>query len=77
MNDPKQLTRPQYRHLRNSVEFLTRNNIIHGDIPGKVMLDVETDVPILIDFDKSEITFDPILLRAQSTTILTQFKAGL
>ena len=75
MDDPKRLTRSQYRHLRSSVDILTRNNIIHGDILGNVMLDTQTGTPILIDFDKSEITFDQVLLRAQNTTILTQFKA--
>ena len=51
--DAKQLTRRQYRHLRASVELLAKNDILHGDLPDNVMLNPQTGMPVIIDFDES------------------------
>lgn len=53
--DPLRLNRSQYRYLRKSVEFLGEHNLSHGDIPGNVMLDPVTLMPVLIDFDHGQV----------------------
>lgn len=53
-NTSKQpLTKQQYRYLRTSVEILNENNIIHGDLPGNVMLNEEDNMPRIIDWDNA------------------------
>lgn len=51
--DPSKLDKRQYRHLRTSLEILRENKIIHGDLPGNVMLNSLTNLPVIIDWDNS------------------------
>ena len=51
--DMKNMTKIQYRYLRDSLDILKKNKIMHGDLPGNVLLDPITDLPIIIDWDHS------------------------
>ena len=53
--NPKGLTRKQYRHLRKGIELLGKHNILHGDLPDNVMLNKNTGMPIIIDFDEARL----------------------
>jgi tRNA A-37 threonylcarbamoyl transferase component Bud32 len=48
--DNKKLTKTQYRYLRKSLEILRDNGIHHGDLPDNVMLNPDTNLPIIIDW---------------------------
>jgi len=54
LNNPKEMTRDQYRYLRASIELLHDNNISHGDLPGNVMIDVVDNLPRIIDWEHAE-----------------------
>lgn len=71
---PASLTRPQYRHLRKAIDILEQNRILHGDLPGNVMINPETDMPVIIDFDEGRIDAPPELLILDRNAFLTHFK---
>ncbi len=48
--DNKKLTKAQYRYLRKSIEILRNNGIHHGDLVDNVMLNPDTNLPIIIDW---------------------------
>lgn len=48
--DNKKLTKAQYRYLRKSVEILRDIGIHHGDLLDNVMLNPDTNLPIIIDW---------------------------
>jgi RIO-like serine/threonine protein kinase len=50
---PKNMTKPQYRYLRESLEILKRNGISHGDLPNNVMLDPNDNLPRIIDWENA------------------------
>ena len=56
LNDPKSLSKESYRYLRRSIEILAEIGIVHGDLPGNVMINPLTELPIIIDFDNSFIS---------------------
>jgi hypothetical protein len=56
LNDPLTLSRQSYRYLRTSIDILADIGIVHGDLPGNVMLNPLTKLPIIIDFDNSYIS---------------------
>jgi len=52
----EKITKVQRRHLQRSLEILMKNNIIHGDIIGNVMLNPRNNnLPIIIDFDEGQV----------------------
>jgi hypothetical protein len=51
--DTTKLTKQQYRYLKKSLEILQQNNISHGDLPDNIMLDPETNYPIIIDWENA------------------------
>jgi RIO-like serine/threonine protein kinase len=51
--NPKTMTKPQYRYLRESLEILKANGISHGDLPDNVMLDPTDTLPIIIDWENA------------------------
>lgn len=53
--DTTKLTRKQYRYLKESLEILHKNNISHGDLPDNVMLDPQTNNPIIIDWENANL----------------------
>jgi len=48
--DTRMLTREQYRYLRASLDHLQKLGIVHGDLPGNVMVDPRDGMPRLIDW---------------------------
>ena len=50
---PKNMTKPQYRYLRESLEILKATGISHGDLPDNVMLDPNDNLPIIIDWENA------------------------
>lgn len=56
--DTQKMTKEQYRYLRDSIDLLIKNNILHGDLPGNVMLDANNN-PIIIDWENA--TLNPSL----------------
>ena len=51
--NPLELNKFQWRHLRDSVALLRKIGIIHGDLPGNIMLNPDTKMPVIIDWDSS------------------------
>jgi len=51
--NPEQMTKPQYRYLRESLEILKTNGISHGDLPDNVMLDPHDNLPRIIDWENA------------------------
>lgn len=51
--NPLELTKIQWRYLRDSVSLLRKIGIIHGDLPGNIMLNPNTNMPVIIDWDGS------------------------
>jgi hypothetical protein len=53
--DPNEMTKPQYKHLRESVQILNDNGIFHGDLPGNVMIDKSDGLPRIIDWESANV----------------------
>ena len=77
---PQGLTRTQWRYLRRSVERLGELGIIHGDLPGNVMINpANNDMPVIIDFAQAaHYPNGPgdTLIGFQATTFQNHFKVG-
>ena len=58
--DNDQMTKKQYRYLRDSLQILHENNISHGDLPNNVMVDPEDDLPRIIDWDRSQLNAEDL-----------------
>ena len=50
---PKNMTKTQYRYLRESLDILKANGISHGDLPDNVMLDPTDNLPRIIDWENA------------------------
>jgi len=68
------LTRNQYRYLRDSLNLLHKNNISHGDLPENVLVDPETDNPIIIDWENSKLNADELDKRIDLDAFMNNFK---
>ena len=55
-----QLTKQQYRYLRESIEILHKNNISHGDLVGNVMMDSNTELPVITDWETARLDANDI-----------------
>ena len=53
-----QMTKAQYRYLRDSLKILHANNISHGDLPENVMLDPVDHLPRIIDWENANLDCD-------------------
>ena len=73
ISDSKKLTKNQYRHLKKAMEILNENKISHGDLPDNVMLNINTNLPIIIDFDKGKINANDLELMIDRIAFLTYF----
>jgi hypothetical protein len=51
--NPKNMTKLQYRYLRESLEILKANRISHGDLPDNVMIDPNDNLPRIIDWENA------------------------
>ena len=47
----QQMTKTQYRYLRESLYILYKNKILHNDLPDNVMIDPDDNMPRIIDWD--------------------------
>jgi hypothetical protein len=47
----QQMTKTQYRYLRESLDILYKNKILHNDLPDNVMIDPDDNMPRIIDWD--------------------------
>jgi thiamine kinase-like enzyme len=48
-----QMTKSQYRYLRESLDILHKNKILHNDLPDNVMIDPDDNMPRIIDWDNA------------------------
>lgn len=72
--DLKKLTKKQYRYLRKSIEILHTNNIIHGDLPNNVMIDIYDEMPRIIDWENAKLNADNIEKQIDFYAFFTHFK---
>jgi hypothetical protein len=49
----QQLSKSQYRYLRESLDILHKNKILHNDLPDNVMIDPDDNMPRIIDWDNA------------------------
>lgn len=79
LSDPKKLTKAQFRYLRESLEILHMNGILHGDLPGNVMVDPMDGMPRIIDWGNSSIVppSDPFLRHEMTHLVSGQFYKGV
>ena len=70
------MTRLQYRYLRDSVAILKANHIMHGDLPGNVMIDAITDHPIIIDWENASMNPSSAIKNMDSNAFTSHFKAS-
>ena len=49
----QQMTKSQYRYLRESLDILHKNKISHNDLPDNVMIDPYDNMPRIIDWDNA------------------------
>ena len=49
----QQMTKSQYRYLRESLDILYKNKILHNDLPDNVMIDPDDNMPRIIDWDNA------------------------
>ena len=47
----ERMTKSQYRYLRESLNILHKNKILHNDLPDNVMIDPDDNMPRIIDWD--------------------------
>ena len=47
------MTKSQYRYLRESLDILYKNKILHNDLPDNVMIDPHDNMPRIIDWDNA------------------------
>jgi len=73
LKNPKQLTKKQYRHLQYGTHLLFRYNISHGNLPYNVMIDLNTNLPVIIDFDYGKLNASKQDLEIDRIAFLTHF----
>jgi hypothetical protein len=72
--DTQQMTKAQYRYLHESIKILRQNNILHGDLPGNIMLDnspTHVQNPIIIDWENAILNPEPIVENIDINAFLT------
>lgn len=72
--DEKKLTKDQYRYLRISLNNLHKNDISHGDLPGNIMLDPYSNMPIIIDWEEAKTNADDIDKQIDQEAFINNFK---
>jgi hypothetical protein len=74
--DTKKMSKKQYRYLRESLQRLHANNISHGDLPDNVMLDPNSNMPIIIDWENGKTTADELDKQMDYRAFLDNFKSS-
>ena len=72
--DTQQMTKAQYRYLHKSIQILQENNILHGDLPGNIMLDnspTHGENPIIIDWENAILNPDSLTKNIDINAFLT------
>jgi thiamine kinase-like enzyme len=69
----QRLTKPQYRYLRDSIQMMHKNDVFHGDLPGNVMMDPTTGMPI-IDWGSARLDANRIEKEMDYRAFLDHFK---
>jgi len=69
----KQMSKAQYRYLRESLEILHANNISHGDLPENVMLDPSDHLPRIIDWENANVDCEAIDKTIDYNAFLTHY----
>ena len=72
--DDYQMTKKQYRYLRDSLQILHKNNISHGDLPNNIMVDPDDDLPRIIDWDRSQLNAEPIYTQMDYSAFMHFFR---
>ena len=72
--DTKKMTKEQYRFLRDSLKKLHDNNISHGDLPDNVMLNSDSNMPVIIDWEEGKIDADALDKQIDYNAFLNNFK---
>ena len=72
----KKMTKEQYRFLRQSLSILHDNNISHGDLPENVLLNPDTNLPIIIDWGNAKINADSLDKQIDYNSFLDNFKVN-
>ena len=73
----KQMTKAQYRYLRETLAILHANNISHGDLPENVMLDPVDRMPRIIDWENAQVCCDATDKIIDYNAFLTHYKTIL
>lgn len=74
--EPNNMTKIQYKHLRDSIEILKMNGIFHGDLPGNVMIDPNDNLPRIIDWESASFTENGSNFLIDWNAFLTHFKTS-
>lgn len=74
INDPTTLSKKQYRHLRDSLQFLHEHDITHGDLPDNVMIDPVDELPRIIDWENASINDDKDFKEMDMRAFFTHYK---
>jgi len=73
LKHPFGLTKSQYRHLQSGMNLLEKYQIHHGDLPDNVMLHPDTNMPVIIDFDRGHLEATRRELEMDRIAFLTHF----
>jgi len=69
------LSKAQYRYLRESLDILYKNKISHNDLPDNVMLDPDDNMPRIIDWDNASFIDNESFAMMDYNAFLTHYKA--
>ena len=69
------LTKAQYRYLRESLNILHKNKILHNDLPDNVMIDPDDNMPRIIDWDNASFVDNESFAMMDYNAFLYHYKA--
>lgn len=69
------LSKAQYRYLRESLDILHKNKILHNDLPDNVMIDPDDNMPRIIDWDNATFSDNESLAMMDYNAFLNHYKA--
>ena len=71
----QQMTKSQYRYLRESLDILRENKILHNDLPDNVMIDPYDNMPRIIDWDNASFIDNESFAMMDYNAFLYHYKA--
>jgi serine/threonine protein kinase len=69
------LSKSQYRYLRESLDVLHKNKILHNDLPDNVMIDPDDNMPRIIDWDNASFIDNKLFEAMDYNAFLRHYKA--